>query len=187
MTTNQASRRPESTEYAPYYEKYIALVPSGHILSILEAQLENTQRVLRSAGDERGDYAYAPGKWTLNEVVGHLSDTERIFAYRMLRISRNDSTAIEGFEQDDYVRYGPFRSRSLAGLAEEFATVRRSTLSLLRNLEEEAWMRRGVANQNQVSVRALAYIAAGHELHHMGMVREKYLEAVSRRIQDLEL
>lgn len=177
MTNQEVVSRPEPTEYAPYYEKYIALVPSGDILSILEDQLESTQALLRSASEAAGNYAYAPGKWTLKEVVGHLSDSERIFAYRILRISRNDLTPIEGFEQDGYVRHGPFQTCTLADLADEFTVVRRSTLSLLRNLQEEAWLRRGVANKNEISVRALAYIAAAHELHHMGMVREKYLRS----------
>jgi hypothetical protein len=171
----QTSNRPDPTEHAPYYGKYIDMVPDGGILSILQAQLDSSQAILRSTSEERADFAYAPGKWTLKEVVGHLSDTERIFGYRILRISRNDPTPIEGFEQDDYVRHGPFRNTTLAALAEEFAAVRRSSLALLGNLEEEAWLRRGVANNNEVSVRALAYMIAGHELHHVAILKEKYL------------
>jgi len=172
-----ASNRPTATEYAPYYEKYIALVPEGDIVSLLQRQIESSQALLRSASEQLGDFAYAAGKWTLKEVLGHLSDSERIFSYRILRISRNDTTPIEGFEQDDYVRYGPFRTSKLSDLVEDFAAVRRTTLSLLRSLDGEAWLRRGVANQNEVSVRALAYITAGHELHHIGILRDKYFSA----------
>jgi hypothetical protein len=175
MIAAQPTRRPGTSEYAPYYEKYVALVPDGDIQSVLRSQLDSSQALLRSASEERGDFAYAPGKWTLKEVVGHLSDAERIFAYRILRIARNDETPIEGFEQDGYVRYGPFRNSTLTSLAEDFASVRHSTLHLLRNLDGEAWLRRGVANKNEVSVRALAYLIAGHELHHMAVLRDKYL------------
>jgi DinB superfamily len=175
MTPVLASSRPDPSEYAPYYEKYISLVPSGDIVSVLESLLDSSQALLRSVTEELGDHAYAPGKWSLKEVLGHLSDSERIFGYRILRISRNDQTPIEGFEQDDYVRNGPFRNCKLADLAEDFAVVRRSTLRLLRNLADQAWLRRGVANKNEVSVRALAYITAGHELHHIAIVRDKYL------------
>ena len=107
-------------------------------------------------------------------MLGHVNDAERIFAYRALRIARNDSTPLEGFEQDDYVRNSPFGQRPLADLIEDFIAVRRATLSLLRNLDEAAWSARGIANKNEVTVRALAYIVAGHELHHRGILEEKY-------------
>src|SRR5262249_52832142 len=107
-------------------------------------------------------------------VIGHVCDTERIFAYRMLRISRADRTPIEGFEQDDYVRNGPFERIALAEIIEDYIAVRRATLTLLRNLDEAAWTRRGIANKNEVSVRALAYITAGHDLHHRRILEEKY-------------
>src|ERR1051326_231762 len=121
MIPTETISRPGPGEYAPYYGKYISLVPDGDIQSILQSQLDSSQALLRSATEELGDFAYAPEKWTLKQVVGHLSDSERIFAYRLLRIARNDRTPIEGFEQDDYVRYGPFRNSKLASLAEEFA------------------------------------------------------------------
>jgi hypothetical protein len=113
----------------------------------------------------------------VKEVLGHVSDSERVFAYRALRIARNDQTPMEGFEQDDYVKYGPFGQCSLAALIEEFKSVRQATLALFRSLEDAAWTRRGVANKNEVSVRALAYIIAGHELHHRRLLREKYFSA----------
>jgi hypothetical protein len=123
-----------------------------------------------------GDLRYAPDKWSLKEVLGHINDTERIMAYRALRIARGDATPLAGFEQDDYVRNGPFSDRSLADLIEDYIAVRRATITLFRNLDEAAFARRGVANKNDVTVRALAYIIAGHELHHRRIIEEKYLK-----------
>jgi uncharacterized damage-inducible protein DinB len=123
-----------------------------------------------------GDLRYAPGKWSVKEILGHLNDTERIFAYRALRISRGDQTPLAGFEQDDYVRNGPFARHPLEDLIEDYIAVRRATISLFRNLDEAAWTRRGVASENEVTVRALAYMIAGHELHHRRILEEKYLK-----------
>jgi hypothetical protein len=168
---------PQPDEYAPYYGRYISLVQGEDILSILDQQRRQTMMLLSCRDEEDGNFRYAPEKWSAKEVLGHLCDTERIFAYRALRISRADATPLEGFEQDDYVRNGPFAHRPLADLVEEFIAVRRATFSLLRNLDEAAWMRRGIANKNEVSVRALAYTIAGHELHHRGILEEKYFAA----------
>jgi hypothetical protein len=167
--------RPEAGEYAPYYDKYISLIHGNDILSTLDEQRRQTLLLLSGRTDEEGNFRYAPDKWSLKEVLGHINDTERIFAYRALRISRNDQTNIEGFEQDDYVRYGPFARRPLEDLVEDYIAVRRATMSLFRILDEAAWTRRGVANKNEVTVRALAYIIAGHELHHRRILEEKYL------------
>jgi uncharacterized damage-inducible protein DinB len=166
--------RPEPGEYAPFYERYIALVPGGDILNTLDHQRRHTMLLLSGRDDADGDFRYAPDKWSAKEVLGHLCDAERIFAYRALRISRADATPVEGFEQDDYVRNGPFARRPLSDLVEDFIAVRRATLSLLRNLDEAAWSRRGIANKNEITVRGLAYIIAGHELHHRGILEEKY-------------
>jgi DinB superfamily len=166
--------RPQPGEYAPYYERYISLVQGEDILNTLDQQRRQTMLLLSGRDDADGDFRYAPGKWSAKEVLGHVCDTERVFAYRAMRISRADATPLEGFEQDDYVRNGPFANRPLADLVEDFIAVRRATLSLLRNLDEAAWMRRGIANKNEVSVRGLAYIIAGHELHHRGILEEKY-------------
>ena len=174
--------RPQPDEYAPYYDRYISLVQQAageDILDTLDQQRRQTMLLLCSRDDEDGDFRYAPGKWSAKEVLGHVCDTERVFAYRALRISRADATPLAGFEQDDYVRNGPFAQRPLADLVEDFIAVRRATLSLLRNLDEAAWLRRGIANKNEVTVRALAYIIAGHELHHRRILEEKYF-AVSR-------
>ena len=169
-----AVARPEPGEYAPYYDRYISLVQGSDILETLDAQRRQTLLLLCGREDGDGDYRYAPDKWTVKEVLGHVCDTERIFAYRALRIARADRTPVEGFEQDDYVRNGPFARLPLPELIEEYIAVRRATLTLLRNLDEAAWARRGIANKNEVSVRALAYTIAGHELHHRRILEEKY-------------
>jgi DinB superfamily len=166
--------RPQAGEYAPYYDRYISLIQSSDILNTLDQQRRDTMLLLSCRSETDGDYRYAPEKWSAKEVLGHVCDTERVFAYRALRIARADATPMEGFEQDDYVRNGPFAQRPVADLVEEFIAVRRATLSLLRNLDEAAWTRRGVANKHEVSVRALAYIIAGHELHHRRILEEKY-------------
>jgi hypothetical protein len=166
--------RPQPDEYAPYYDRYISLIADTDILETLDEQRRQTVMMLSGRGEADGDFRYAPGKWSAKEVLGHVCDTERVFAYRALRISRNDSKPMEGFEQDDYVRYGPFAQRPLGDLIEDYIAVRRSTLSLLRNLEEAAWRRRGIANGGEVSVRGVAYIIAGHELHHRRILEEKY-------------
>jgi uncharacterized damage-inducible protein DinB len=125
--------------------------------------------------DEQANYSYAPGKWTIKQLLGHMIDTERVFAYRALRIARNDSTPLEGFEQDDYVRYGPHAQSRNVDLLEEFDAVRKASICLFRELSSEAWDRQGTANNNKVSVRALAYIIAGHVAHHLGVLQQKYL------------
>ncbi len=175
-----AQVRPQPTEYATFYESYISLVPGTDILAILEAQRMLMTQLLGARSEREGNFRYAADKWTVKEVVGHIIDTERIFAYRALRISRNDKTPCEGFEQDDYVKNGNFNERTLADLAEEFAQVRSASLALFLGLDGDAWQRRGTANKNEVTVRALAYITAGHELHHRRILEEKYLPAIPR-------
>ena len=169
--------RPQPGEYAPYYDRYIARVSGEDILNTLDQQRRETMLLLSGRDDEDGNFRYAPGKWSAKEVIGHVCDTERVFAYRALRISRADATPLGGFEQDDYVRNGPFAERPFCDLVEDFIAVRRATLSLLHNLDEAAWTRRGIANKNEVTVRALSYIIAGHELHHRGILEEKYFAA----------
>lgn len=166
--------RPEPGEYNPYYERYISLVPGSDILTTLEAQRRQTMLLLSGRDEADGDLRYAPDKWTAKEVLGHVCDTERIMAYRALRIARGDQTPIEGFEQDDYVKNGPARRMPMAEIVEDYIAVRRATLTLFRNLDEAAWMRRGVANKNEVTVRAVAYLIAGHEMHHRRILEEKY-------------
>jgi uncharacterized damage-inducible protein DinB len=171
-----APARPEVNEYAPYYEKYVSLVPDGNIVETLERQAADTLALLRGVTEEKAASRYEAGKWSVKEVLGHITDGERIFAYRALRFARNDQTPLSGFEQDDYVRAADFDARTFASLVAEFESVRAATLTLLRSFDDAAWQRRGVASDNQVSVRALAHIIAGHELHHIGILRERYLQ-----------
>lgn len=168
---------PDASEYAPYYGRYITLVGGHDVVAALEEQPRETLALLSTLSDEQGDYRYAPGKWTIKEMLGHVIDVERVFAYRALRFARNDQTPLASFEQDDYVRAGGFGDCRLTDLIEEFVCVRRSSVMLFGKLSPEAWMRRGVASDNPVTVRAIAYIIAGHELHHRRILLEKYLSA----------
>lgn len=167
--------RPTSDEYAPYYGKYVSLVPSDDIDVVhhLADHHHETVDALRKAKG-KGDFAYAPGKWTVKEVVGHVCDSERIFAYRALRIARGDTTPLPGFEQDDYIATANFNRLTMDELLEELWSVRAATLSLAKHLPAEALTRRGTASGNPVSVRALLYIIAGHERHHFALLRERY-------------
>ena len=167
--------RPATDEFAPYYGKYIALVQDDDVVAALDRQIAASLSMLRGLAETDGDRRYEPGKWSVKEVLGHVIDAERVFAYRALRIARNDPTPLSGFEQDGYVANGNFGAASLAGLTEEFALVRQSNLAMFRGFAEAAWDRRGVASNYPVSVRALAYIIAGHELHHVGLLRSRYL------------
>lgn len=161
--------RPKPGEYNEYYQRYIARVPDD-VMSALANQTDETVALLKGVD---GEFRYAPGKWTVSEMLGHLIDSERIFAYRALRIARGDQKPLAGFEQDGYVQNAPHCS--LADLIEEFRVVRQSTILLFRHLDEAAWSRTGTASEYPVSVRALAFLIAGHELHHRAVLKEKYL------------
>jgi hypothetical protein len=167
--------RPEPQEYSTYFSGYVALVPAGDILVLLRKQHEETRARLLAIPSGKWDYAYAPGKWTVKEVVGHIADAERIFCYRALRIAREDATPLAGFDEKKYVPSSLFGQRTLESLVAEFSSVRAATLSLFDGLPKEAWTRMGTSNNAGISVRALACITAGHELHHMKILREKYL------------
>ena len=169
------SERPGADEYASFYASYVARVPDGDILATLKRQIDETCTLIERAGEGRADHAYAPGKWTIREVIGHLADGERIFSYRALRFARDDATELTGFDETKYVPAGGFANRSLDSLLGEFRAIRAATVALFAGLPEAAWIRRGVANTNPVSVRALAWITAGHELHHRYLLQERYL------------
>ena len=172
--------KPDAREYAVFYEKYVALVPVADILHVLEAQRLQMSQLLAGCGERDGNFRYAPDKWSVKEVIGHLTDCERIFTYRALRIARADATPLAGFEQDDYVKTADSNRRELRDLSEELSLVRSSTVALYRSLNDKAWTRRCTANKNEVSVRALAYITAGHELHHRRILEERYFAAIPR-------
>ena len=173
-------KRPQEGDYALFYQKYVALVPSGDFLEILQGQQLELVRLLSPLTEQQAEFRYAPGKWSIKEVLGHISDAERIFAYRLLRIARGDQTPLPGFEQNDYIQAGNFSARKLADLLHEFSTVREATISLVRSLDDAAWLRRGLASQKEVSVLALAFVIAGHERHHRVLLEERYLLALSR-------
>lgn len=168
-------QKPEAPEYLPYYGRYIALVPEGDVVSTLESQMKDTRALLVAAPSAVATYRYAPDKWSVNEMLGHIIDSERIFSVRALRFARADASPLPGYEQDDYVRNASFDSYPLAELVAELESVRRSTVLFFRHLTEEAWLRKGVANNAEVTVRALAYIIAGHELHHREILKTRYL------------
>jgi len=173
-------KRPEPTEYAEFYGTYVSKVPGNDVLSVLESQRVQMLQLFAGRSERDGSFRYAPGKWTVKEALGHITDTERIFTYRALRIARGDQTPLPGFEQDDFVKNGAFGERTLAGLAEEFALVRGASLALFRSFTEEVWPRKGVASQKEVSVRALAFITAGHQIHHRLILEERYFPAIPR-------
>ena len=172
-------KRPQQGDYALFYEKYVSLVPSGDFLEILRSQREDLITLLSKLSDDQAEFRYAPGKWSIKEVVGHVTDAERIFAYRLLRIARGDETPLASFEQEGYIKHGNFVARPLQDLVEEFAAVREATICLVRSLDDKAWLRRGTASQKEVSVLALAFIIAGHERHHRIILERNYLSAAA--------
>jgi len=167
--------RPEKKEYAEYYETYVSLVAETDIVSALQNQLAEIENLFAEITEEKGAHAYAEGKWSIKELVGHMNDGERIFSYRALRISRADKTPIEGFEQDGYIENSNFNAASLAYLLEEFALLRRANILLFKNLSADGWARTGTASGWEFSVRALAYIMVGHVRHHANILKERYL------------
>ncbi len=174
MTTTMQSR-PSSDEYAPCYDKYISLVTDDDVVAALEGQLNDNRAMLLSIPESRASVTNEPGKWSVKQILGHLLDCERVFAYRALRFARNDPTPLPGFDENDFMRDATFDSRPLAELVSEFEHVRKATLHLIRSLSPEAWLRSGLANGKRVSVRALAFIIAGHERHHMNILRRRYV------------
>jgi hypothetical protein len=165
--------RLEPTEYAPYYGKYVALVPEADVLAALDEQLKELLALLRAVPEGESGVRHPPYTWSIKEVVGHLTDTERIFGYRALRFARGDATPLPGFDENAYARAAEFDRRPLGALVDEFEAVRRSHLGLFRNLPETAWARTGEANGTAVSVRALAYIIVGHVRHHTAILRQR--------------
>ena len=162
-------------EFDPYYNTYVSLVDGDNVMEMLEAQPAELISVFGGMPDEKGSFTYAEGKWTVKELLSHLIDGERIFAYRILRISRGDVTPIEGFEQEGYIENSNANNRSFADLLEEFKFQRRSNMNMLRNLSDETARRIGTASDKKISVRALVYIMAGHIQHHINILRDRYL------------
>ncbi len=167
--------RPGEADCPAYYARYVERVPDDAILGRLASQLEVTISLLAGLDEARAQYRYAPGKWSIKDIVLHLSDTERVFAARLLHFARHDSTPLPGFEQDEYVVVGKADERPLAGLLTELEAVRHGTVALCRGLPDEAWSGRGVASGVEFAASALPWIIAGHELHHRAVIEERYL------------
>jgi len=175
MTQN----RPQTTEYAPYFGKYVMQVPDGDFLETIETQLGDLQRLLGPLSDAQGDFRNEPGKWSIKEILGHINDAERIFSYRLLRIARGDETPLPGFEQDDYVKTANSPARTVSSLLEEFTSIRRATITLVRSLEGPAWYRRGTASGEPITALALGFIIVGHVVHHRKILEQRYLTALA--------
>jgi hypothetical protein len=172
--SNPALSRPDASEYFEYYGKYIQLVPENDVLQAMASQIDRTIGYLRSLPASAGDKRYAPNKWSVKEVIGHVIDIERVFGSRALFFARETPGPLPGIEQDDWMKVVAFNSRSVADLAEELESVRRSSLHFFRSLDEKAWMRKGIASNREFTVRAIAYIIVGHERHHLEILKTRY-------------
>jgi hypothetical protein len=175
MSYDDAMRRPEANEYQSEYARYVDLVPETDIVGALTAQLAETRSVLSSVDASRAGHRYAEGKWSVREVTGHMSDAERVFGYRSFAISRGEQASLPSFDEETYTPAGAYDLWSMSDLIECFSTLRTSNLLFMRMLDEKAWSRSGTANGHPVTTRALAYGMLGHERHHLGVLRERYL------------
>ena len=172
--------RPQAGEYGSFYQRYIDLASEEDVVAALDAQSQETAALLGGLSEEQASQRYAPDKWSIKQLVGHVADSERIFAYRALSIARGETKPLPGFDQEPYVANSGADDRSISDLAGELAAVRRANLMMLRALPEEAWRRIGTASDNPISVRAIAFIILGHERHHVRILRERYLGATPR-------
>ena len=166
--------RPDNTEYTPWFANYIATIDGPDVIGSLARQRDELMALLTGL---EGSFSYAPGKWTVTELLGHVTDAERIFGFRVLSVARGEKAVLPTFEQDDYMATAGFASRSLADVIAEFAAVRDASIRLLRGLPEDAWMRRGQVGEYSVTTRGLAFVLAGHENHHTRILRDKYVIA----------
>ncbi|RCX22982.1 DinB family protein [Fontibacillus phaseoli] len=169
-------KKPQAGEYATHFETYIQKVPEGNLSSLLEKQVDEIIQLLGNLSEEDGAYRYAEGKWSLKEVLGHISDTERVMSYRLLRIARGDTTPLPGFEENLFVGHAKADRLTVNELLQDFAAVRIATLSLIRQLDDDAWERTGTCSEHPCSALALAYIIAGHAIHHVAILQERYLQ-----------
>jgi hypothetical protein len=171
--------RPDPSGHPAYFSRYVGLVPDGDVLLTLRSQLAGTLASMRGMDEEDGGYRYEPGKWSIRQVLGHVIDTERVMAYRALHFARGDAATLPSMDQDRFVAGAGSDARTLADLADELEHVRLATIALFRPLSAEALARRGIASGAECSVRALAWIIAGHELHHAAIIRERYLPGLA--------
>ena len=166
--------RPNDDEYATPFGKYVGLVPESDVVAVLADQLLEFRRLIPAVTPENETYAYAPGKWTIREVAGHVGDGERVFGFRAFSFSRADPNPLPGFEENDYVAQARFNDLPLADLIAEFAALREANLSMLRGLRDSQWAHVGIANAHPITVRALAFVMAGHVRHHLGLLHDRY-------------
>jgi uncharacterized damage-inducible protein DinB len=168
-------KRPQPDEYAAYADAYVSLVPvDADVLQLLTDNQQSSFELFYNLDDEKANYSYAPGKWTVKQVLGHMIDTERVFGFRTFCFSR-ENCALPGFEQDEYVNSTDYNSRTIQSLAQEFKIARESNLYVFRNLSDAQLLRTGIASGVKVTVRALVYLTAGHELYHLRLLKEKYM------------
>jgi uncharacterized damage-inducible protein DinB len=167
--------KPESSEYAAYYGTYISKIESNDLLTELKENVLAFSDFIKKLPEEKLDYRYDEGKWTIKEIIVHLTDAERIFAYRALRFARKDKTSLAGFEENDYVQESNASNQSVKQLLEEFNAVRQASISLYKSFTAEMYLRTGAANGNEISVRALGFIIVGHVIHHQQTIVERYL------------
>lgn len=172
--TTMTIARPAATEHAPAYHGYVSAVPDGDVLELLERQGVESAAMLRRVDEERSRFRYAPDKWSIREVVGHVTDAERVFTYRALRFARGDANPLPGFDENAWGAATNADDRTLASLVDELEAVRRASVALFRGFPAEYYARAGVASGHTITVRALLYITVGHERHHMRILRERY-------------
>jgi hypothetical protein len=169
-------QRPAKNEYPAYYVPYVDLVPEGDLVELLRESLKKTVSLLEGISEEVSLNRYAPGKWSIKEVLGHITDTERIMSYRLLRVGRSDQTPLAGFDENQYVQAAQTNNLSIKTILEDFKAVRNATITLIQNLPSEAWENKGNANGMEITTRAIAYIIAGHQMHHCKIIEERYLQ-----------
>ena len=167
--------RPDTDEYAPYYGAYVNQVPAGDLLTILADQMAEIMTLLRPLSEEKASFAYAPGKWTIKQVIGHLIDSERVFSYRLVSFARADPSPLPSFDENAWIGPAQFNDRSLTSLVDELVAVRSASIALVAGLPLEARVRRGIASGKEVSVRAIAHILPGHVAHHLKVLKDRYL------------
>jgi hypothetical protein len=173
--TKAESGRPEATEYVEYYGKYIGKVGGTNIVAVLEQQLQPALALLRGIDERTADFSYEAGKWSIKELIGHVIDSERVFTYRALVFARNDRAVLPGFDQDHWVKEADYSKVPFSEIVSEFEAVRGATVQLFRNIDPSTWTRKGNANGNDVTPRALAFIIAGHLDHHLEILKSRYL------------
>lgn len=166
-------KRPDQSEFAPFYAGYIGKVPDSGPAPLMREQIATLEK-LRSLPENKANHAYDSGKWTVKEVIGHVADAERVFSYRLTRIARGDKTPLSGFDENSWAKTAPHRRRPMADVIDEMIAIRRATLALVDSLDEQTVSNVGLANNNSVSARAICWIIAGHTKHHLDILRERY-------------